>query len=349
MNYRRRLAWLAGALGVVAAITTVHAEIIEQILVKVNGEVLTKTDLEARQVSILRQRGQQLSDEQLKKAIAEITPQLLVDTVDEMLLVQRGRELNYRMTDDQFARSVEAIKKENRIDSDEQLVAALKGENMTMADLRKQLERTAIITELQRSQIMDRISISEPEAQAYYAKHASEFSTPASITVREILVSAGGDAKTLNVAADEEARAKIEKIRARALAGESFEKLVAEASESGSKANGGLIGPVAENELDPALKKVLDPMKVGDISEVQRTARGYLLLKLESRTERTVQPYAQVRQEIGQRVGEEKSHVEMEKYLAKLRADAIIEWKNPELKKLYDKRLAELAASPGAS
>ena len=349
MNFRRRLAWLAGSLGVVAALSVVHAEIIEQILVKVNGDVLTKTDLEARQVAMLRQRGQQLSDEQLKKAIADITPQLLVDTVDEMLLVQRGRELGYAMKDDQFARSVEAIKKENHIDTDDQLVAALKGEGMTMADLRKQLERSAIITELQRSQIMDRITISEEEARAYYAKHGAEFGTPASITVREILVAVPGDGKTINVAADEETRARMEKIRARALAGEGFEKLVAEASESGSKANGGLIGPVTEDELDPTLKKVLEPRKPGDISEVLRTSRGYLLLKLETRTERAVQPYEQVRQEIGNRVGQEKSRVEMDKFLVKLRSDAIIEWKNPELKKLYDKRLADLAASPGPS
>ena len=35
-----------------------RAEIIEQILVKVNGEIFTKTDLEKRQVAALRQMGQ---------------------------------------------------------------------------------------------------------------------------------------------------------------------------------------------------------------------------------------------------------------------------------------------------
>ena len=32
----------------------------------------------------------------------EVTPQLLVNVVDEMLLVQRGRELGYKMGDEQF-------------------------------------------------------------------------------------------------------------------------------------------------------------------------------------------------------------------------------------------------------
>src|SRR5256886_12440438 len=91
-----------------AAITTVRGEIFEQILVKVNGEIFTKSDLEQRQVGILRQKGQQIDlksaigDAQLRKALDEITPRLMVDVVDEMLLLQRGKELGYRIGDDQF-------------------------------------------------------------------------------------------------------------------------------------------------------------------------------------------------------------------------------------------------------
>ena len=345
MRERQRLTWAVFVLVAAATVAVARAEIIEQVLVKVNGEIITKTELEQRQVSMLRQRSQLLSDEELQKAIAELTPQLLVDTIDEMLLLQRGKDLGYKMTEDQFKRTIENIRKENRIETDAQLEAALKAENMTLADLRRQLERAAIINEVQRSEIMDRISITEVEARAYYERHASEFMTPAAITARELLVSVPADAKGINVALDEEAKAKAERLRARALAGESFEKLVAEASDSTSKTNGGLVGPVNENEVDPTLRKVLAPLKVGEVSEVLRTQRGYLLLKLESKTETTALPYEQVRDEIGTRVGEGKMRGEMAKYILKLRAEAIVEWKNPELKKLYEKRIADLAAA----
>src|SRR5476651_750113 len=88
------------------AVAVSHAEIIEQILVKVNGEIFTKTDLEQRQVAALRQKGQQIdlkndpNNAQLRKALDEITPQIMVDAVDEMLVVQRGRELGYKLGDD---------------------------------------------------------------------------------------------------------------------------------------------------------------------------------------------------------------------------------------------------------
>ena len=35
-----------------------------------------------------------------------------------------------------------------------------------------------------------------------------------------------------------------------------------------------------------------------------------------------------------------KQRGEFQKFLAKIRAEAIIEWKNPELKKIYDARIA---------
>ena len=64
-----------------------------------------------------------------------------------MLIVQRGRELGYRMSDEQFKRYLDNIKKDNKIESDEQFQAALKQENMTMADLRRNLERQMIVSQ----------------------------------------------------------------------------------------------------------------------------------------------------------------------------------------------------------
>jgi parvulin-like peptidyl-prolyl isomerase len=349
MTSLRRLVALAGVLGVLAALSGVHAEIIEQILVKVNGEILTKTELEAKQIAILRQRGQQLSDDELKKAVAEITPQLLVDTVDEMLLVQHGRDLGYKMSDEQFSGIVENIKKENKIETEEQFTAALKQENMTLADLRKSMEKQMLISRVQQVEVLGRISVTDPEAKAYYDRHPTEFTTPTTLMLRELLVAAPTDGKGINVGLDEEAKAKADALKVRAVAGESFEKLAAAASDSPSKANGGLIGPVNHDEIDPALRKILDGMKVGDVSEVIRTQRGYLMLKLESLTPATALPFDQVRDQIGDRVANERSRGEMEKFIKRLRAEAIIEWKNADLKKLYDQKIAEIAPVVGGS
>jgi parvulin-like peptidyl-prolyl isomerase len=321
-------------------------EILEQILVKVNGDIITKTDLENRQVQALRQRAQQMSDDELKKAIAAITPEILVDAVDELLLLQRGKELGYKVTDEQFKRVLDNIRKENKLESDEQFNAALKQEGISLEQLRKNLEKQMVINQVQQVEVAGKVGISDSEAQAYYAEHKDEFTTPASITLRELLVSVKSDGQAVNAAADEAAKAKAESLRTRALAGEPFAALVAEASDAPSKANGGLVGPLSAQELDPAVRKLIEGLKPGGVSEVFRTAGGYALLQLESSTPPVVKTFEAARDDIAQKVYESKRNAEFGRYLAKLRRDAIIDWKNEEMHKLWLARTAETAPPP---
>lgn len=325
----------------------VRCEIIEQILVKVNGEILTKTDLETRQISTLRQRGQQIdlkSDQgnaQLKKLLDEVTPQILVDAVDEMLIVQRGKELGYKLSDDQFKAAVDSIKKENKIETEEQFQAALKQEGMTMVDLRRNFEKTMIISRVEQNEVLGRVGVSEEEARKYYEAHPDEFTSPPTVTLREILVSVPVDPKGVNVAADDAAKAKAATIRARAAAGESFEKLAADLSDSPSRANAGLIGPISQQDLSPDFQKLIVGMKPGDLAAPIRTQRGYQILKLESTTGSQMLTFEQARDQISDHVFAGKRQAEFRKWLEKLRAEAIIEWKNAEIKKAYDQGLAQ--------
>jgi parvulin-like peptidyl-prolyl isomerase len=325
------------------AAASLRAEIIEQILVKVNGEIFTKSDLEQRQIAALRQKGQAIdlktdpNNTQLRKALDDITPQIVVDAVDEMLIVQRGKELGYKLSDEQYKSVVDNIRKENKIENDEQFQAALKSENMTIADLRRNLERSMIVQRVQQNEVLTKIGVTDDEARAYYESHKNEFTTPPTVTLREILIATPADPKGINVGADEAALARAAEIRRRATSGgENFEKLATEVSESPSKANGGLIGPLSVNDIAPDLRRMIEKMKPGDVSEPVRVARGLQLLKLETITATQVMPLDQAREQISERVFTDKRKAEFQKYIQKLRAQAIIEWKNPDIHKAFE-------------
>lgn len=354
MNYPNRSARVARLvasaffLGLVAFGAVGRAEVIEQVLVKVNGEIFTKTDLEARQVAALRGMGRETdpSDAKLRQMLDEVTPELLVNVVDEMLIVQRGKELGYRLGDEQFTSILDSIKKDNKIESDEQFQAALKQENMTLADLRKQLERQMIVSRVQQNEVLGKIAVSDDEARRYYESHKDEFTSAQSITLREVFVSVPSDGATVNVGLDEEARDKAAKIRNRALAGESFEQLAAELSDAPSKANAGLIGPLNLSDVSADIRTLIESMKVGGVSEVLRTARGYQILKLESMTAPETRPFDDAKTDISNRVFTDKRRAEFQKYLEKLRIEAIIEWKNLDVKKAYDLGLEKVKNAP---
>jgi peptidyl-prolyl cis-trans isomerase SurA len=334
---------------VLVAIASPRADILEQVLVKVNGEIITKSDLEGRQIAALRQKNPNLrpdSDAALQKALAEVTPEVIVDAVDELLMVQRGKELGYTMSTERFTSIVENIKKENKIESDEQLVAALKQEGMTMADLRKQLERTMMIQQVQQNEVMSKLQVTDTEMKTYYEAHKDEFGTVPSVTLREITINVPATAQGINVAQDDDAKKKADEVRAKIVAGEPFARLASDYSDSGSKANGGLVGPISKSELSEELQKAIDGLKTGGVTPVLRTTRGYQIIKIENLQESTTKSFEDARGEIADKIANGKRQGEYEKFIAKLRTEAIIDWKNDEVKKAYEVGLKLAAEQP---
>lgn len=347
----RRTMTVSAAL-IVAALAAPRADILEQVLVKVNGDIITKTELEQRQIATLRQKDPNLrpdNDAALKKALAEITPAVIVDAVDELLILQRGRELGYAMSNEQFDSIVENIKKENKLEDEEQFQAALKQEGMTMADLRKQLERTMIIQRVQQTEVMSKLQVTDAELKMYYDGHKETFTTKPQLTLREILVSVPVSDRGVNVGLEEEAKLKAEDNRKRLVAGEPFARLAADLSDSPSKANGGLVGPITMDVLAPEFQQALKELKVGDLTPVLRTSRGFQVVKLETMETATVKPFEESREEIADRIANEKRRGEFTKFLERLRSQAIIDWKNDEIKKAWEVGLKQAAeALPSA-
>jgi peptidyl-prolyl cis-trans isomerase SurA len=326
MHYRN-IVW-AGVMFAAVAVAIPSAQILEQVLVKVNGEIITKTDLEQRQIAALRQRNPNFrpdSDAALQKALAEVTPGVIVDAVDELLMVQRG-------------------KKENKIETDEALQAALKQEGMTMADLRRQLEKTMLVQQVQQTEIMQKLQVTDTEMRAYYDAHKDEFATTPQITLREITINVPVTAQGVNVAQDDAAQAKAAEVRAKIVAGEPFPRLAADYSDSGSKANGGLVGPLAKSDLSDELQKAIAGLKTGDVTPVLRTTRGYQIIKIENLQDTTTKSFEDARGDIADKIANEKRQGEFVKFITKLRAEAIIDWKNDEIKKAYEVGLKEQAA-----
>lgn len=354
---RRLAASLAAAL-LIASLPASGQEIIEQILVKVNGEILTKTDLESRQIQALRDQERAIDPERLKndaelqKMLREVTPSILAQAIDEMLLVQRAKEMGLRVTDEMFQKTVDEIKKTNKIETDEQFASALRGEGLTLDQFRRMFEKQVLRSQVLRQEVSSKIALTEQEAKEYYAAHPGEFTEPPTVTLREIFINVPAQEReggqSFSAAADEKAAATARSVKDRVAKGETFEKLVEELSEAGSKANGGLIGPVLRSELSPALQAAIASLAPGAISEPVRTARGYQVVKLETASEAKPAPYDEVRDLIADKVVEQKSQVEQRRLLDRLRAQAIIEWKNDELKKLYEQHLARAGAVNGS-
>jgi peptidyl-prolyl cis-trans isomerase SurA len=324
--------------------------IIERVVLKVNGEIFTQTDLEQRQIEALRAKNQQVNnaadlqnDTNLKMALATITPDILVNAVDELLLVQHGREQGYSLSDEQFKNVVDSVKKENKLD-DQQLKVALAQEGLTLDSYRQMMERQAIVSYVQRQEIMSKATLTDEEARQYYDSHKNEFMKPATMTLREITINVPTETRdgqqVFNVAADDAAKQKITDARTRVAKGEQFAVVAGEVSDSATKTNGGLIGTVNLEQMNSDLRAKVENLKVGETTEPIRVKGGYEVFEVDSKSPAEVEAFDKVRDKISQKVYAERLDGETQKFLEKLRGTALIEWKDDNLKAMYDKGIA---------
>ncbi len=344
----KRMVWTLALMLLSALGLSAQGTVLEQILVKVNGDIITKTDLEQRQIAALRQRDPNFrpgSDAELQKALGEVTPEVIVNAVDELLLVQRGRELGYALGNEQFRNIIDNIKKENKLETEEAFMAALKQEGMTLDDLRRQLERQMLVSRVQQVEVMGKISVTEDEVKQFYEGAKESFTTEPQLTLREILVAVATSEKGVNVAEDDAAKAEAEELRKKIESGQPFATLASEFSDSGSKANGGLIGPIGRSDLSAELLQAIAPLKIGQMTPVMRSPRGYQIIKLESATERKIKSMDEARPEIADKIAAQKQRGQLVTYLKQLRIQAIIDWKNDEVKKAYEAGVQQQQAS----
>jgi peptidyl-prolyl cis-trans isomerase SurA len=343
--------------------------IIQKVIVKVNGEIFTQTELEFEQIQALKQQnqavqnGETLTDARIAAALAPITPALLVNAVDELLLVQHGRELGAKFTEDRFKTAIDTLKsankdqldqyaKANNVTFDQAFDALLKEEGMTLAQLRVRVERAFFEQVVSQKELAKSMTLTEEEAKQYYNTHKTEFLKPATVSVREIFVNVPttmvNNQATVSAGADDDAKAKITAARERALKGEDFVALVNEISDSSTKSNGGLMGPVPLSDLNPVIAAAIEKLKPGEISEPLRRAGGYQILKLETRVDAEPESLEKSKDAIAQKILDSRLEVEKSKFIQKLLTQAVIEWKDDNFKQMYEtERAARLKAATG--
>lgn len=124
--------------------------------------------------------------------------------------------------------------------------------------------RDGLLIETYIREIHGNISASEADIEQYYNENKEQFDAPVTYTVRHILVTD---------------RAEAEIALARIESGEKFENVASEISQdTGSAANGGLIGPFRRGELVSEFEKVALDLKSNEMSGIVETTYGFHII-----------------------------------------------------------------------
>lgn len=130
-----------------------------------------------------------------------------------------------------------------------------------------------------------------------------------------------------DVLSDDEALDRIRQLRARLVAGESFNDIArAHSVDPISRALGGDLGWVIVEELPPAIRRAVSTMQVGEVSEPIRTEQGYHLVRLDGDEDREVTDDIKRRQ-ARQAITERKREDAYARYTRELRDEAYVEFR----------------------
>ncbi len=248
-----------------------------QVLVKVNGDIVTKTEYRASvgprhpswaRPAVRQHERRARSSCRGWRILPEIAPDLiLAKAVDgKLLLVQReAASLNYALE----RRAVQAdLRQHQEVEQPDRKRGAVPGRPEAGRDLevelRRNLERSMMVTQVQRNEVVE--DRRRGRRGADVLRRAPDGVHDAlGTTLQEILIEVPSTEKGINAAQDDEARAKANEIRKRLLGG-SRSRVSRPSQRRPSKANGGLIGPIKSEELAPQLQQMLEKLRIGDVA-----------------------------------------------------------------------------------
>ncbi len=307
----RRLFVLIPLLSLVAP--GARAEIIERVVVKVNGQIITLSEFQQRQIAAAQ--AARVDPENVGPFLRQNNARILQDAIDEILILQKAEDSGIQAPSQWVDESIDGIRKENNITTDEQFQDALKREGLTLAELRKNIENGVIRRIVMEREIRPKIEATEAEMRAEYERlKPTEFTKPATVSLQEILVSekAGGL---------ELARQIVEKARA----GDDFAALARTHSSAPSRAHGGDVGQLAKGEMNPDLEKVAFGLPVGGISDPLPVEGGYRVIKITAKTSGSVTPYEAAKDKVRDELMNARFEKAYDAYVQELRKNASIE------------------------
>jgi len=310
---------LPSLLAVLAVALSAPAEVLERVIVSVNGGIVSQSEFEQRQGAAVQ--AARIGPSEVEKYLRDNNARILQEAIDDLLLVQRAGELGYKVPASYLDEVISGIKKDNNIPSDADLQEQLRHEGMTLADLRRNIERQVLRRQVLQRELEGRASVTEADARAEYQKNHADYEQPATVTLREIVVNGEGAA----------VKAKADELVRRARAGEDFAALAKAGSGAASAANGGELGQLRRNDLSAELGRIVFALPKGGITDPVPVEKGWRILLVEDRTEGGQVPFEQVKADITKKLVQDKAASEYEAYIAGLRKTALIDLKVREV------------------
>lgn len=316
--------FVCGLLCFAADIPKPDTKVIDQIVAKVNGDIVSQDEIvKVPKEALQEMKAQGIEGPQAEQLIADKKKNALRDRIDELLLIQKGKELNVNV-DSEVSKYMASLQRQSGITDTEKFHDYIRQQSgMSFEDFQAEAKNQALTREVIGQEVGRHISVTDKEIQDYYDAHKADFVREEKVFLREILISTQGK-DDAGIAA---AKKKAEAVAAQAKKGERFSELATNNSDAATAKDGGALGGYKKGELNREIEDAVWNLPKGGVTPPIKIATGYEVFKVEDHTKAGLAPLVDVRSEIENALYGPKMQPKIREYLTQLRTQAFLQIK----------------------
>jgi peptidyl-prolyl cis-trans isomerase SurA len=305
------------------AISETEGKVVEEIVARVNNEVITRSEFEHAKVTAEDEAKQDCQNrctpEQLKSLIEDTQKNALRNLIDQSLLVQRAKDMGISV-EPEVIKQLDQIRIENKLTSMEALEEAVTKSGVNWEDFKNNIRSGLLTKKVIGSEVGSHISVPKEDIQKYYEEHKQDFIRPEQVALRSIEVNTAG--KDATEIAD--LRKKADTARKRVEDGEDFGEIAKRYSDGSTAKQGGYLGEYKRGELSKELEDNVFKLKRNELTDVMETKQGFLIIQVLEHYEEGQQPLAKVENEINEKLYSQRMEPALREYLKTLREESYV-------------------------
>jgi len=322
MNQRVVSACIALLLSVLPGIALNAEQVFEEIIVRVNNDIITRSDYEKSKDLVRRELQKNLKGPELEKVLAQQEKDLLKTLIEDQLMVQKAADLSLS-ADTEVIKYLDRIRRDQNIADMETLEKMMVQQGIDPVEFKQNIKNQSLKQQLLGREVYSRVQISTEEISKYYEAHKQNFDRPEEVRIREILISTEKKEPSEIPALEKKAQEVLQKARG----GEKFDELATKYSDGSTAKEGGDLGFFPRGQMVKEIEDAAFKLRRGQVSDINKTKFGFVIIKVEERHEAGIQKMEVVMNDIRDQLFGAKAQPAVAEYLVKLRKQSFIEVK----------------------
>ncbi len=230
-----------------------HGATVGKVAAVVNGEMISSYDVQQTAIPEIKKRNLDPKKKADQGKIQEIYDDVLNNMILEILIINEARRQQIVATEAEVDAELTRAMQKSRM-SKEAFEKQIKKDGFTVEGLRTRIHNTILRQKLMGMMVGRKVVLRPEEVEDYYNTHRHEMKNDKQTVFALLIYPDSSDAPKY--------ASQIKKD------GKKFEQIVRELSIGPNKENGGLIGDIPMDKMDPRLAKILKGLQEGEATPI---------------------------------------------------------------------------------